>query len=763
MSTSYGTITITNETEAKKAARYFLHSSGGSYVIAGTQNFSPNDESTYGYNTRIGTSEIQLRYNAIPLAEWGNNKLIFYDTTNAAIAQGSLNPLMSLTSDGLTFLKRGTNTSAAVLTGNGLEIKEGAISLGVIPSGETKHPFEVNSNGELYADNAYIKGVINATNGEFNGNINARSGKIGNWYILEGTSYVCQDDLIGEGGWTISTYNSEEQLQYYDSYGSISPRELIPTSIQIKFSGSLNGLNINDNNLYTYETPSLDTEYVIRYSNLDVAVVKVTFSGTYHTFYMTKILNDNITLEVWYYNYTIIDSDNGCLYYNNSTPGNSNSVVLSGKGKISSNSIAGSDTGLSWRMAVGNNFGVTTNGTLYASNATISGHLKALTLSTGNRTSSSTGTAGTYIDENGAIYVGSDNAFQVSAAGAVTATSGSIGGWKIGGDTAHSLWYSGSSSVTTPAGALGSGLILSPGGIYSSTKPGGSSSVLPAYKTWAFTAGDQFGVTTDGILYANGANLQGIVISGYVTEGDAEDIAEEAVKQYIKADASGIKIAKNVGSATSYNYIDSTGMKLYYDQKLSAQFSSTGLTIYNSSGSSSTEIAHFLGSGAVIKSSTSDKYISLNSNALSFYNTNSLCGSLKFSSYAASTSTGNYLNINTNYNHSYTADIKVSTNTNTSRVSIGVSAPGNYGVDLDMYCTPNNLDNNYEILSLYDNIGSTTSQELLTITANGNLFIGGTLYLDSGTDRMVGATLSGTTTPTSSIGKIGDIYIKYKS
>lgn len=537
MSTSYGTITITNETEAKKAARYFLHSSGGSYVIAGTQNFNPSDESTYGYNTRIGTSEIQLRYNAIPLAEWGNNKLIFYDTTNVAIAQGSLNPLMSLTSDGLTFLKRGTNTSAAVLTGNGLEIKEGAISLGIIPSGETKHPFEVNSNGELYADNAYIKGVINATNGEFNGNINARSGKIGNWYILEGTSYVCQDDLIGEGGWTISTYNSEEQLQYYDSYGSISPRELIPTSIQIKFSGSLNGLNINDNNLYTYETPSLDTEYVIRYSNLDVAVVKVTFSGTYHTFYMTKILNDNIILEVWYYNYTIIDSDNGCLYYNNSTPGNSNSVVLSGKGKISSNSIAGSNTGLSWRMAVGNNFGVTTDGTLYASGANISGYINA--------------------------------------------GSGSIGGWKIGGDTAHSLWYSGNSSITTPAGALGNGLILSPGGIYSSTKPGSSTGLLPADKTWAFTAGDQFGVTTSGELYASGINLTNINV-GTIAISDVDGLssalssAGASATYYIGGrwdpdypnDSSkyGIALATSNPSSSStknFNFLNTDGMKIY--------------------------------------------------------------------------------------------------------------------------------------------------------------------------------------------------------
>ena len=85
-------------------------------------------------------------------------------------------------------------------------------------------------------------------------------------------------------------------------------------------------------------------------------------------------------------------------------------------------------------------FSVTHQGVLKATGATISGALTATTLATGQRTSSGTGTAGTFIDSNGSIYVGSSNNFTVSSAGKLTATGADISGkitateGKIGGD-----------------------------------------------------------------------------------------------------------------------------------------------------------------------------------------------------------------------------------------------------------------------------------------------------------------------------------------
>lgn len=76
--------------------------------------------------------------------------------------------------------------------------------------------------------------------------------------------------------------------------------------------------------------------------------------------------------------------------------------------------------------------------TINASGASFTGNVKATSLSTGTKTASTTG-KGTYIASDGAIYSGdgSNNYFTVSAAGALTAKSGTIGGWSI---SSNDLW-----------------------------------------------------------------------------------------------------------------------------------------------------------------------------------------------------------------------------------------------------------------------------------------------------------------------------------
>ena len=81
--------------------------------------------------------------------------------------------------------------------------------------------------------------------------------------------------------------------------------------------------------------------------------------------------------------------------------------------------------------------------------------------------------------------------------GMVAADRGKIGGWNIGTDTNKSLY---------------TGTFNSSGGVYISPSYSGTLSVVSGTKNWAFTAGDTFGVTTAGVLYASGAQLKTLSI-----------------------------------------------------------------------------------------------------------------------------------------------------------------------------------------------------------------------------------------------------------
>ncbi len=89
--------------------------------------------------------------------------------------------------------------------------------------------------------------------------------------------------------------------------------------------------------------------------------------------------------------------------------------------------------------------------------------------------------------------------------GTVTATAGKIGGWNIGTDTNKSLYY----GNQTP-GATTSNLVLSPSSNTNSNAIAGSDTGLH----WFISAGRNFGVTTGGVLYANGGHFNGGSISG---------------------------------------------------------------------------------------------------------------------------------------------------------------------------------------------------------------------------------------------------------
>lgn len=94
--------------------------------------------------------------------------------------------------------------------------------------------------------------------------------------------------------------------------------------------------------------------------------------------------------------------------------------------------------------------------------------------------------------------------------GQIQADSGYIGGWSIGTDNNKSL-HNGAANVSP---VPGEGKVILSKGVPGTTATG-NLPVLPNGKAWAFTAGNQFGVTTDGDLYASAAHLEGLSVGNY--------------------------------------------------------------------------------------------------------------------------------------------------------------------------------------------------------------------------------------------------------
>jgi len=133
--------------------------------------------------------------------------------------------------------------------------------------------------------------------------------------------------------------------------------------------------------------------------------------------------------------------------------------------------------------------------------AELSASAGALNSSQGTLIGNALDAAGDYLIYDGeSIYVKTSNfsidpAGNVTMTGEVNAASGSIGGWAISPKNLH---------YGSSVGSEGS-VYLIPEGSMSYHTVGGS----PEMSGWVITAGDSFGVTNNGSLYANDANITG--------------------------------------------------------------------------------------------------------------------------------------------------------------------------------------------------------------------------------------------------------------
>lgn len=202
------------------------------------------------------------------------------------------------------------------------------------------------------------------------------------------------------------------------------------------------------------------------------------------------------------------------------------------------------------RFAIGDKFGVTGDGVIYAGSAIISGTLTAgadskigpwtVTATSIYKTNATMGNA-----TAGAAYFGNDglsitDKFKVSAAGAMTATSGSIAGWRI------ESTYLATGTATAPAANT---LLLCPAGTVSSYTVAGKAS-----SGWTITSGANFGVTKTGAIYANDAHLTGEITatSGYIGGTSGWTIASQQLSNgTLAADNSMYLATKNLGSNTT--------------------------------------------------------------------------------------------------------------------------------------------------------------------------------------------------------------------
>ena len=194
------------------------------------------------------------------------------------------------------------------------------------------------------------------------------------------------------------------------------------------------------------------------------------------------------------------------------------------------------------------------------------------------------------------------NNFAITSTGALTAKSGTIGGWNI---SASALC-----SATTYAPAA-SRILLAPAGVTTTSATGN----LPA-ATYAITAGTDFGVTTAGKLYASGADISGNItattgsISGSVTIGGTKTATT---------------ILNDISNAatTASNYISNisgiSGISVHNinDEKNFVNMNSTdGVTIYRNINNVATDVARFGETVRVGKDSTQNGRMYINSNGV---------------------------------------------------------------------------------------------------------------------------------------------------
>ena len=263
--------------------------------------------------------------------------------------------------------------------------------------------------------------------------------------------------------------------------------------------------------------------------------------------------------------------------------------------------------------------------------ATFTGNVKATSLSTGSKTASTTG-KGTFINSDGAIYVGngSTNNFTVTDTGTITATGANLLTATIGNATNKitiGTGTSGHSSVrygmTTLADTTNNGFYIGTDGI-------------------ALGKG-AFKVTAAGVLNATGATISGDITATSGTIGGAS--ISDGVLQITNA---------NISGTISASHIDASSLSIGISQVSNLQNTLDGKAstsaVTTAAGTASKYISVIDQNGIKVHAENNKdlNYTKISSQAIIMYQSGIDIMNLKTNQFRIGTNTGNNIKIDTN-------------------------------------------------------------------------------------------------------------------
>lgn len=263
--------------------------------------------------------------------------------------------------------------------------------------------------------------------------------------------------------------------------------------------------------------------------------------------------------------------------------------------------------------------------------ATFTGNVKATSLSTGSKTASTTG-KGTFINSDGAIYVGngSTNNFTVTDTGIITATGANLLTATIGNATNKitiGTGTSGHSSIrygmTTLADTTNNGFYIGTDGI-------------------ALGKG-AFKVTAAGVLNATGATISGDITATSGTIGGAS--ISDGILQITNA---------NISGTISANHIDASSLSIGISQVSNLQNTLDGKAstsaVTTAAGTASKYISVIDQNGIKVHAENNKdlNYTKISSQAIIMYQSGIDIMNLKTNQFRIGTNTGNNIKIDTN-------------------------------------------------------------------------------------------------------------------
>lgn len=547
-------------------------------------------------------------------------------------------------------IKDNTNSTAEILTTigsqTGATYRNLKVSLYERADSSNSYPIGIyltalGANGKTFID---IYGGRQATSTAVGGGLASPVVRIGN---LEGLPAITLPDStsITPSGWGIYTSNGFFSGTIVSTRGKIGNFTL-DTGLHAGTNGGPTTVNTNTVGVY------VGTDGILNYLNSNAFV---------------KVADGVITARGVDISGTIAASEGkiGPWFINSSSISRGSDGTTAGSYNTASNiyfGTSGLSLGTTFKVNAAGELvatGVDITGVITATSGTFTGTINAGAGYIGNNATkkivignnstnasiyygmssySDTTTPGFYIGTDGIALGGGvfkvDSSGDATVKGSVTATSGVIGGWRIGTDGNKSLHNGNSDTSPTPysgtvilskgitttntignlpaatyaitagtnfgvtvegalyaaSGKIGkwgisdghlyytsttpgyssSSVLISPEGVSSSTSIGGSGN---SSKTWKLTIGTHFGVTSDGTLYANAGKIGGCTIDS----NGVLKITDANIDGRISAghiETSGITISR-IESGSNYAQITTNGLEIINGVNSIAEFSST--------------------------------------------------------------------------------------------------------------------------------------------------------------------------------------------